>query len=293
MSNATKTMSSRLALQVVGLSLLAGCGAVGPGANDEMRSGLTPEDVGLEIIAPNEVGYIPLNPARGDAAPQAGVLWGDIRSDTASGTLLRFADGFSSPPHIHNITYRAVVIEGQLHNAAPDAAMNWMGAGSFWIQGAGEDHITAAKPGSSALAFLEIETGPYLVEPSSEAFRPPDASINLKSSDIEWSSIADEKWITPNSAGTAVEFADLWGDASPEASRGRFIRLADDASVQLSFAASDLRAVIVKGTIEQQVPGVSNPASIGPGGFFRTNAAIDNLVTCQTEECVLYLRTGL
>ena len=58
----------------------------------------------VEVVPSSELKFIPLNPARGDASPQAGVLWGDIRKDMPSGILLRFAKGFASPPHIHNIT---------------------------------------------------------------------------------------------------------------------------------------------------------------------------------------------
>ena len=91
----------------------------------------------ITVITPGQVRYQPLNPARGDASPRAGVLWGDIRRDVPSGVLLQFADGFASPPHIHNITYRAVVISGAVHNDDPDAAHLWLGPGSFWTQPAG------------------------------------------------------------------------------------------------------------------------------------------------------------
>lgn len=85
-----------------------------------------------------------LNPARGDKGPGAADLRGDRTKDTASGTLLQFPEGFSSPPHIHNITYRGVVISGELHNDDPKAENMWLPAGSFWRQPAGEAHITAA-----------------------------------------------------------------------------------------------------------------------------------------------------
>lgn len=56
----------------------------------------------------------------------------------ASGSLVTFVDGFQSPPHIHNITYRAVVIRGRIHNDDPEAARLWMEPGSYWTQPAGE-----------------------------------------------------------------------------------------------------------------------------------------------------------
>lgn len=77
--------------------------------------------------------------------------------------------GFESPPHIHNITYRGVVIEGVMHNDDPTAAKMWMPPGSFWTQPAGEDHTTAAD-GETNLIYLEIDSGPYLVKPSAEQF---------------------------------------------------------------------------------------------------------------------------
>ncbi|MEM8695927.1 MAG: DUF4437 domain-containing protein [Pseudomonadota bacterium] len=287
-----KTLSiAGLALPLSGLFLIYGCSDINADLETGSTGQFSAEDVGLVTLTPEDVDYIPLNPARGDAAPQAGVLWGDIRSDTASGTLLRFADGFSSPPHIHNITYRAVVIEGQMHNAAPGAPMNWMGPGSFWVQAAGEDHITAAKPGSPSLAFLEIETGPYLVEPSSEAFPPPDASVNLAADDIEWSSISNAQWVTSDGSGAFAEFADLWGDPVSGQPNARFLRLERGAPVQVRFDESDLRAVVIQGTVEHQVPAVSSPVVLGPGGFFRTNAAVANDLTCREDVCVVYLRT--
>ena len=36
------------------------------------------------VTTADEVTYQPLNPARGDASPQAGVLWGDITKDVPS-----------------------------------------------------------------------------------------------------------------------------------------------------------------------------------------------------------------
>jgi len=109
----------------------------------------------IKVLSPEQIDFVSLNPARGDAAPQAGMLWGDLREDVPTGMILKFADGFASPPHIHNITYRGVVINGALHNDDPEAANMWMGQGSYWMQPAGEDHITSAKPGGPAWGSLE------------------------------------------------------------------------------------------------------------------------------------------
>lgn len=89
----------------------------------------------------------------------------------ATGMLVKFKKGFSSPPHIHNITYRAIVIEGKLHNDDPSAEAMWMPAGSYWQQPAGE--------GQQNMAYLEINHGPYLVKPTDKAFDNGERPINI------------------------------------------------------------------------------------------------------------------
>lgn len=117
----------------------------------------------VEVRLASEIQWQKLNPARGDASPQAGTIWGDQTKDGESGFLVKFVDGFSSPPHIHNITYRGIVIGGGLHNDDPDAKHMWMEVGSYWTQPAGEVHITAAR--GSSIGYVEIQSGPYLVKP--------------------------------------------------------------------------------------------------------------------------------
>ena len=99
----------------------------------------------VEVRLASEIPWQKLNPARGDASPQAGTIWGDQTKDGESGFLVKFVDGFSSPPHIHNITYRGIVLAGGLHNDDPKAEPMWMKVGSYWTQPAGEVHITSSR----------------------------------------------------------------------------------------------------------------------------------------------------
>lgn len=115
-----------------------------------------------KVVLGSEVKWEKLNPARGDQSPLAGTIWGDRNGIEATGFLVKFADGFSSPPHIHNITYRAVVISGAIHNDDPQAEKMWMKPGSFWTQPLGESHSTASK--GESMALVEIDNGPYLVK---------------------------------------------------------------------------------------------------------------------------------
>lgn len=98
-----------------------------------------------KVIPANKVKWGYLNPLRGEQSPGAADLWGDRTADTATGMLVRFRKGFESPPHIHNITYRGIVIEGQMHNDDPTAEKMWMPAGSFWTQPAGERPLNVHK----------------------------------------------------------------------------------------------------------------------------------------------------
>ena len=249
----------------------------------------------VDVIAPDDLNFIPLNPARGDAAPQAGVLWGDIREDVASGILLRFADGFSSPSHIHNITYRGVVIQGGLHNDDPTAEPMWMGPGSFWTQPAGENHVTSAEPGNSATAFLEILSGPYLVEPSDKAFDNGERPINLVPSNIVWLNPENIEWINLNNAqehALKPQMTFLWG--SPEAGElsGAFIKLPSRFSGSLKVQGGLLRAVVIQGELIHHIKGRTPQTTLPAGGYFSSEFNIENQLTCQADtECIIYVRT--
>jgi hypothetical protein len=67
------------------------------------------------VVLTSEVEWTYLNPARGDKAPMAGTLWGDRSGTGPTGFLLKPKDGFQSPPHIHNVSYRGVVISCFIH----------------------------------------------------------------------------------------------------------------------------------------------------------------------------------
>ncbi len=240
----------------------------------------------IEVITRDDFELIPLNPLRGDASPKAGVLWGDLRKDVATGALIQFADGFSSPPHIHNITYRAVVIDGVVHNDDPKAAMFWMEPGSFWTQPAGETHITAVGPGGG-LAFLEIESGPYLVRPSEEAFDNGERPINTEARNIVWLTAADTTWIT-GSAGSEIAF--LWGEPRDGVRNGSFVRVQPDAQARLHTGGTPLRLVLAMGEMTHAVDDLSAVQTLTSGSYVGSEGEVSHRVTCTgAEPCLLYV----
>ena len=242
----------------------------------------------VEVVTREDFELIPLNPLRGDASPKAGVLWGDLRQDEATGALIQFADGFSSPPHIHNITYRAVVIEGSVHNDDPDAEMFWMEPGSFWTQPAGETHITAVGSGGG-LAFLEIESGPYLVRPADEAFDNGERPVNVEARNIVWLTAADTTWVE-GAGDQAPEMAFLWGTPAEGQRNGTFLRLPANAEARLVSGASSLKAVLIGGALAHSAGTLSSPRDLTAGSYIGSTGEVAHDFTCaSTGSCLIYI----
>ena len=249
---------------------------------------------GADILLRSDVQFQPLNPARGDASPKAGVLWGDIKKDVPSGAIIEFTDGFSSPPHIHNITYRGVVIEGFVHNDDPDAENMWMGPGSFWTQPAGETHITAASNGGATI-FLEILEGPYLVQPSSEAFATDERPINLDASNVIWLNSADMRRIEHADAAARTdepEMTYLWGSPREGELNGSLIKLPAGGKAELNGNGAQLHAVIIKGDTSHQLSSDAQSETLPVGSYFGSAEEARHQLICESEEeCLVYVRT--
>lgn len=247
-----------------------------------------------EVVLTSEVEWGPLNAARGDQSPRAGTLWGDRTASGASGFLVKFTEGFSSPPHIHNVTYRGVVISGLIHNDDPSAENMWMPAGSFWTQPAGEGHITAAK-GSNNMAYIEIEEGPYLVQPTEKAFDNGERPINVYKSNIVWVDASDIKWIDQpgtTASGNGVKVAFLWGNLQEDELSGTLLKLPAGITGELRSNGSPLRAVIIQGQPQYQGPSKNEVKNLEPGSYFGSEGATVHQVSSEAgEESIIYIRT--
>ncbi len=236
----------------------------------------------ITVVPFSEVKWEPLNPARGDQSPQAGTLWGDRNGALPTGFIARFRDGFSSPPHIHNVTYRAVVISGLIHNDDPGAAELWMPAGSFWTQPGGEVHITAAK-GEVNLALVEIDRGPYLVIPVEEAFDSDERPINVDASNLVWVDMDGT-----DSKQPAPKIAYLWGSLQDGLSHGSFIRLPANFAGTIRAKGATFRAVVVSGALQYSGEAIYR---LTPGSYFGSSEASSHEIEAGDIEVVLYIRT--
>ncbi len=247
-----------------------------------------------KVLLASEVNWEPLNPARGEKSPKAGTLWGDRKGTEPTGFLVKFVDGFSSPPHIHNVSYRGVVISGLIHNDDPDAADMWMPAGSFWTQPKGEGHITAAR-GRTNVAYIEIEEGPYLVLPTEKAFDSGERPVNVDKSNIVWLDASDITWVdqpgTKASAdGPKITF--LWGDTQEGQLNGTFVKLPAGFTGKIRSHGSTFRAVVIQGQGQYQVPGETGVKTLEPGSYFSSKGeSLHQLSSKGKEESIIYVRT--
>lgn len=244
------------------------------------------------IALASEVEWEQLNPARGDRSPKAAPLWGDRKGPGPSGFLVRFVDGFSSPPHIHNVSYRGMVIKGLIHNDDPNAEAMWMPTGSFWTQPRGAAHITAAK-GIETLAYIEIEEGPYLVRPVEQSFESDEKPVNLDASNIVWLNAFEIIGSVPIDASTPTDdakIAFLWGNPEDERRSGILVKLRAGSAGVMRSNRSSYRAVVIQGSPAHHAVEGSDPTIMGPGSYIGSNGASAR-VSCESrEDCILYVR---
>lgn len=259
---------------------------VGAFAASALLSGDPPDRTKVRVVPASAVEWQSLNPLRGDKSPHAGTLWGDRGAAVPCGFLVKFVDGFSSPPHIHPVTYRGVVVSGLVHNDDPKAAEVWLPPGSFWTQPAGEVHITAAK-GTTNVAYIEIEKGPYLVHPAEDAFERPEAPIKTDLASMQWTAApgASDKAGGPQAVALA-------GNPGNTEIKRWLLKLPAGAKYSISSTASMFHAVVILGRPEHEVTAKSDAQHLEPGSYFGSEWDVSHAITCGAgEECLLYIRT--
>lgn len=239
-----------------------------------------------KVILRSEIVWEKLNPARGDQSPKAGTIWGDRNGSVATGFLAKFVDGFSSPPHIHNVTYRAVVIKGLLHNDDPKAEKMWMKQGSFWTQPDGEAHITSAN-GEENMALVEIDKGPYLVKPASEAYDNAERPINIDVSNVVWLDNKKSNWVGSESKAEISFLVENNG------LRSLFVKLPKGYNGKIESKGTVMHSVVIKGELNYTMPQNNEIKTLDAGSYFgSTDRAVHTISTNSETENILYIRTN-
>ena len=241
------------------------------------------------VLLSSEINWEKLNPARGDKSPQAGTLWGDRKGEVATGFLAKFVDGFSSPPHIHNVTYRAVVIKGKVHNDDANADTMWMSPGSFWTQPMGAAHITSAK-GDEVVAYVEIDKGPYLVQPIEEAYDNGERPVNIDVSNLVWLDNKKANWIDLDSE---AEICYLWKDEKVGGLKGLFVKLPGNSNSKIESDGTVFHSVVIEGNMEYAMPKSEELKLLDPGSYFGSSGgSVHHLRNTTSEEGIIYIRTN-
>ncbi|XOV79387.1 MAG: DUF4437 domain-containing protein [Aestuariibacter sp.] len=237
-----------------------------------------------QILLAENVKWGYLNPLRGEKSPGAANLWGDRTSGEATGMLVRFKKGFSSPAHIHNISYRGIVIEGLMHNDHPNAQSHWLPTGSFWTQPAGQNHITAAN-GESNLIYLEIDEGPYLVQPSTEQFDNGEHPVNVHASNIVWLNEQESALVSSDKANIAY----LWRKIADYEVQGVLLKLAAGFNGRLSGTGEELHGIVVSGGVNYETSGRVSDYQLSPGSYFSSTEYAVHKMSVK-DESIIYLR---
>lgn len=246
-----------------------------------------------KVVLASDIQWEKLNPARGDKSPQAGTIWGDRNGSLPTGFLVKFVDGFSSPPHIHNVTYRGMVIEGLVHNDDEAAEKMWMPAGSFWTQPAGASHITAAK-GDVNIAYIEIDSGPYLVKPEKEAFDTRERPVNIDKSNLVWLDASETILIgkregKESSNGPAISF--LWGEHEPNKLRGTLIKIPAGFEGEIASEGSVFHAVVIEGKLTYHLPAKKDAYGLEAGSYFSSEGNSNHFISSK-KETTIYVRSN-
>tara|TARA_Y100000588_G_C14167180_1_gene887458 strand:+ start:385 stop:1242 length:858 start_codon:yes stop_codon:yes gene_type:complete len=226
-----------------------------------------------------------MNPARGDQSPLAGTIWGDRKAEVSTGYIGKFIDGFSSPAHIHNVTYRAIVMKGLIHNDDPKAENMWMPVGSFWTQPAGEPHITSAK-GEETMAYIEIDNGPYLVKPTNESFDNGERPVNIDASNMVWLDNTQTNWISGDNQ-SKISF--LWKNA--EDICGVLVKLPEHFRGKIYSRGTIFYGVIIGGNVDYKMPDTDSVINLDAGSYFEsTGNSVHDISTA--EDTLIYIRSS-
>ncbi len=261
---------------------LTACSNPGQHSNNEVGSAHNP----VTVLPVSDVEWEKLNPARGDQSPQAGTLWGDRKGEVPTGFLAKFVDGFSSPPHIHNVTYRAVVINGLIHNDDPKAETMWMKPGSFWTQPAGEAHITSAR-GEACLALVEIDQGPYLVRSVEDAFEDGSRPVNIDASNVVWLNYERTNWVS-KASGASISY--LHESKTDSQLKSVFVKLPAKFSGTIETSGRTMHAVVIEGDVHYISP---DSTRLEAGSYFGSTDHVKHRVKVgETSDVILYIRTN-
>ena len=185
----------------------------------------------VKIISSTDLKWRELNYLKKDKRLLAANLWGDFKGNKSAGFLIQYPDGFLSTSHTHDVSYRGIVIEGQIHSGDPKASKLWMPNSSYWTWPAGTRHTIAASAPRN-IVFVETDQGPFSVKPVKESFNSKEYPYNIHTSNILWKK------------KRGFELVDTWKDKKGRIS-GSLLKFKDVVSLDIENS----RLLIIKGEV--------------------------------------------
>lgn len=174
-----------------------------------------------------------------------------------------------------------------LHNDDENAEKQWLPAGSYWQQPAGEAHITAAD-GMENMAFLDIQEGPYLVKPTSEAFDNGERPVNVDKTNLVWLNAKDIEWINEKSK---VKTAFLWGSHEKNQLRATLLKLPAGFKGKIQNLSPSFRAVIISGGLTHQFAKKGEKKELNAPSYFAAEENATSIISAE-KETVIYIRSN-
>ena len=181
------------------------------------------------------------------------------------------------------------MIAGGLHNDDPTAEPMWMKPGSYWTQPAGEAHITSAR--GASVAYVEIQSGPYLVKPVAEAFDNGEKPVNVDTTNIVWLNPANSTWIQANASENSdknPQIAFLWGRATADEINGTLLKLPSGFQGSIQSDSSTFKAVVIQGAVQLHL--AADKKDLTAGSYFGSEGRMNQQLSCK-QDCMIYIRT--
>lgn len=146
------------------------------------------------------------------------------------------------------------------------------------------------------MAYIEINEGPYLVQPEFEAFHNDEEPLNVAENNMVWLDANDIRWIKPARQRRRQARPE---DRLPVGQPGRrqlscrLVKLPADFSGEITSHADEFRAVVIKGDLSHETEGKDDSQRLATGSYFGSQGEITHDITTGADgETLLYVRNN-
>ncbi|WP_256451672.1 DUF4437 domain-containing protein [Lutibacter sp. A64] len=138
------------------------------------------------------------------------------------------------------------------------------------------------------MAFLDIQEGPYLVKPTSEAFDNGERPINVDKTNMVWLNANDIEWVATKSN---VATAFLWGSHEKNQLRATLLKLPAGFNGKIKNLNPNFRTVVISGSIIHQFSKKEAKNKLAPGSYFGVKQNKTSTISAA-KETIIYIRSN-